>query len=192
LVSILFATDCSPGQRTDSGLTGKWYYTEFIKRQDLSICIIKIHTMKTKELSTADVAVIKHDVTRLMENFHAELMAKNVKAMMKLMAEEGLYCGTDPKEFWNKTECGEITKKTVEEMGLIEYPIQKREIRVGHDGQSALVIDQFVIEQFSKRMPMRMISRCTHTHHGWLIDFLSWSFIPANEDLEKINKALEM
>jgi hypothetical protein len=40
-------------------------------------------------------------------------------------------------------------------------------------------------------MPIRLVSRCTHTHHGWVIDFMSWSFIPMNEDLEKINKALE-
>ncbi|GET24797.1 nuclear transport factor 2 family protein [Prolixibacter sp. NT017] len=147
--------------------------------------------MKTKELTTADVAVIKHDVTRLMENFHAELMAKNIKAMMKLMAEDGLYCGTDPGEFMGKKEFGDMVNQTVEEMNILEYPIQRREVRIGQNGQSALVLEQFVIKQFSAHMQLRLISQCTHSHHGWLIDFMSWNFIPANEDVEKINKALE-
>lgn len=147
--------------------------------------------MKTKELTTADVAVIKHDVIRLVENFHAELMARNIHAMMKLMADEGLYCGTDPKEFLSKQEFGDMVKQTVEKIGPLEYPMQKRDVQIGQDGQSAVVIEQFVVNQFSKHMPIRLVSRCTHTHHGWLIDFMSWSFIPMNEDLEKINKALE-
>lgn len=163
----------------------------FKKDKTFQPVLSKLSKMKTKELTTADVAVIKHDVTRLMENFHAELMAKNVRSMMKFMAEDGLYCGTDPKEFMSKTEFSDMVSQTVEQMNILEYPIQKREVQIGHDGQSALVVEQFVIEQFSAHMQLRLISHCLHSHHGWLIDFMSWNFIPANEDLEKINKALE-
>ena len=43
----------------------------------------------------------------------------------------------------------------------------------------------------SQKMPVRMVSHLVKSGNDWLIDFISISFIPNNEDLGKLNKALE-
>jgi hypothetical protein len=35
-----------------------------------------------------------------------------------------------------------------------------------------------------------MVCHAAKTDDAWKFDFISWSFIPRNEDIEKINKAL--
>jgi len=47
------------------------------------------------------------------------------------------------------------------------------------------------MEVFSQKMPMRIVYHLVKNGDNWLIDFISWSFIPNNEDLGKLNKALE-
>ena len=66
-----------------------------------------------------------------------------------------------------------------------------REIRIAADGNSAVSVEQMFMEVFSQKMPMRIVYHLVKNGDDWLIDFISWSFIPNNEDLGKLNKALE-
>ena len=43
----------------------------------------------------------------------------------------------------------------------------------------------------SEKIPIRFISHLMKTDENWTIDFFSWSFIPLNEDIAKLNEALE-
>jgi hypothetical protein len=42
-----------------------------------------------------------------------------------------------------------------------------------------------------KQIPFRLVYHAAKTGDKWLIDFASRNFIPENEDISKLNKALE-
>jgi hypothetical protein len=68
--------------------------------------------------------------------------------------------------------------------------LDKREIRVSADGNSAIVMEQEFFNPTPK-IQMRLVSRALKTADGWKLDFISCSLIPKNEDIGKIIKAME-
>ncbi|MBW8331418.1 MAG: hypothetical protein K0M40_05305 [Prolixibacteraceae bacterium] len=52
-------------------------------------------------------------------------------------------------------------------------------------------IEQHAVNPYTPQIPWRFICRAVNTADGWKLDFISWSFIPENEYVEKLNKALE-
>lgn len=73
----------------------------------------------------------------------------------------------------------------------MKYSIDKREIRISADGNSAISIEQCIVKNMSPKIPLRMVSHLVKTGNDWKFDFFSASLIPNNEDLGKLNKALE-
>jgi hypothetical protein len=43
----------------------------------------------------------------------------------------------------------------------------------------------------SPKIPLRDVYKVVKTDDKWMIDFFSTSFIPKNEDIPKLNKAIE-
>jgi hypothetical protein len=74
---------------------------------------------------------------------------------------------------------------------VFDYSIDSREIRIAADGNSAVSVEQMFMKDFSQKIPMRIVYHLVKNGDNWLMDFISWSFIPNNEDLGKLNKALE-
>jgi hypothetical protein len=139
------------------------------------------------DLNSAKVAV-----AATLDKYHSSLMAKDANTILPLLAEGGLYCGTDSKEFLDKASIStEMSKMFADTTLKVSYSIIKREIRVAADGNSAIAIDQFVMEFISPKIPVRWVFHLIKTADNWLIDFSSLSLIPNNEDLGKLNKALE-
>ncbi|MEN8118572.1 MAG: nuclear transport factor 2 family protein, partial [Bacteroidota bacterium] len=50
------------------------------------------------------------EVNVILDNLHAFLKAKNIDAYSALLSDNGLYCGTDSKEFWDKTSLINLQK----------------------------------------------------------------------------------
>jgi hypothetical protein len=73
----------------------------------------------------------------------------------------------------------------------VNYTIDKCEIRIAADANSAIAVEQMFFKAFSQKMPIRMVYHLVKNNDNWLFDFVSWNFIPDNEDLGKLNKALE-
>ncbi len=120
------------------------------------------------------------------------MKASNVNDIMTFLDNEGLYCGTDPVELWGKEALSNIMTETMADSSFtFDYSIDKRKIRVAVDGSTALVLEQFTMSALSEKIPIRFISHLVKTDENWKIDFMSWSFIPNNEDIAKLNKALE-
>jgi len=68
---------------------------------------------------------------------------------------------------------------------------QSPEIRVSKNSNSAIALEQTLFKSFSQNMPVRIIYHLVKGNDNWLFDFFSISFIPNNEDIGKLNKALE-
>lgn len=140
---------------------------------------------------TVDLNAEKAAVDALIDKFNSAYNAKNAAGLAAVLTEDALCCGTDPSEFWNKKEITDLWWQFFTDTTLkINYSYDKREIRIASDGNSAIVVDQYIMPFISK-IPVRNVSNAVKTNGNWMIDFMSWSFIPKNEDIPKLNKAVE-
>jgi uncharacterized protein (TIGR02246 family) len=146
---------------------------------------------KTKVLP-ADLNEAKVAVTKVLDTHWSAVKAKDANAVMALLTDDVLSCGTDSKEFWNKTDLYNNIRQMLADTSLkIDVTIDKREIRIAKDGNSAVALEQMFMKPFSQKIPVRTIYHLIKTNDIWLFDFTSVSFIPNNEDIGKLNKALE-
>jgi uncharacterized protein (TIGR02246 family) len=164
----------------------KIYYLLLVAAMIITAC-----QTKTK-IVPVDTAAAKVAVTALLEKYNLAMKAKDANTLMSLLTEDGLYCGTDSKELLSKAELSKMMNQTLADTSLVmNYAIDKREIRIASDGNSAIALEQMFFKAFSQKIPIRMIYHLVKNNDNWLFDFVSWNFIPNNEDLGKLNKALE-
>ncbi|MCX6262376.1 MAG: nuclear transport factor 2 family protein [Bacteroidia bacterium] len=146
---------------------------------------------KTK-VAPVDLAAAKVTVTELLDKFSSGMKSKDANILTSLFTEDCLICGTDSKELLNKVDWSNMMVQTFADTSLnMNYTIDKREIRVSKDGNSAIALEQTFFKSFSQKMPVRIIYHLVKGNDNWLFDFFSISFIPNNEDIGKLNKALE-
>ena len=139
-----------------------------------------------------DLAAAKAEVNTLMETYLTAWNAKDAKTLASLITDDGLYCGTDPSELMDKkTVTDGWTMAFADSTMNYAYTVDKREIRVVSDGNSAIAMEQFTMKAISPKILARLVSHAVKTDDGWKFDFISWSLIPKNEDLGKLYKALE-
>lgn len=141
---------------------------------------------------TVDIATAKVAVNALMENYLTAWNGKDVKTLTSLITDDGMFCGTDPGEIMNKKTVADAWKMAFADTSFNNtFTVDKREIRLGSDGNSAIVMEQHVANPYTPKIPWRLVCRAVKTADGWKLDFISWNLIPKNEDVEKLNKALE-
>lgn len=144
------------------------------------------------QTDTVDIAAAEDAVSVILDNFHKAMMAGNVENIMSFLNDEGLYCGTDPTELWDKESLSKMMAESMADTSLVfDYSVDKRKISVDVDGNTALVLEQFSMSALSEKMPIRLITHFVNTEDVWMMEFFSWSFVPYNEDLAKLNAALE-
>ena len=164
----------------------KTFYLIFV-----AVIIITACQTKTK-IVPVDTAAAKVAVTTVLDKYNSAFKAKDVNAILTLLTDDGLYCGTDSKELMDKASLSNMMNQTLADTSLkVNYSVDKREIRIAADGNSAIAVEQMFFKAFSQKMPMRMVYHLVKNGDNWLFDFVSWNFIPNNEDLGKLNKALE-
>jgi ketosteroid isomerase-like protein len=146
---------------------------------------------KTRVLPS-DLTAEKVAVANALDKHWSAVKAKDADAVMALLTDDVLSCGTDSKEFWNKTDMYNTIKQTFADTTLkIDITIDKREIRIAKDGNSAIALEQMFMKPYSEKIPVRNIYHLVKVNDIWQFDFTSVGFIPNNEDIEKLNKALE-
>jgi len=146
---------------------------------------------KTKVLP-ADLTAAKVAVLKVLDTHWSAVKAKDANAIMALLTDDVLSCGTDSKEFWSKTDMSNTIKQMFADTSLkIDITIDKRVIRIAKDGNSAIALEQMFMKPYSQKIPVRNIYHLVKVNDIWQFDFTSVSFIPNNEDIGKLNKALE-
>jgi tetratricopeptide (TPR) repeat protein len=145
---------------------------------------------KAKQLESKEATKVA--VNALLDKYDSAFKAKDAPTLIALLAEEGLFCGTDPSEIWGKKQISDGWKQYFADTSLlIDYTVDKREILIADDGNSAIAIEQFYFKLFSPNIQWRTIFHAVKVGEGWKFDFISWNLIPKNEDIEKLNKAVE-
>jgi uncharacterized protein (TIGR02246 family) len=157
------------------------------------VAVMTITACQTRtKIVPVDTAAAKVAVTTVLDKYNSAFKAKDANALMTLLTDNGLYCGTDSKELLDKASLSNMMNQTFADTSLnVNYSIDKREIRIAADGNSAIALEQMFFKAFSQKIPMRMVYHLVKNNDNWLFDFVSWNLIPNNEDLGKLNKALE-
>lgn len=135
----------------------------------------------------------ENEINAVLDQLHKNLKTKDLDSYSALLSENGLYCGTDSKEFWDKKSLLNLQKEIFINPDFnFDYELTKRVLHVADDSNSALVVEQFISPtMFSKKIPVRFTTHHVKTKNGWKIDFIGWSLVPDNKDLDKLAKALE-
>lgn len=155
------------------------------------LTIAVVACQQEKKPAPVDLKAAETEVAALLDKFNAALLAKDAEAIGAMLTDDGLYLGTDPKEFWTGPEYKEMMKQTFANPDFkIDFKIDRRDIRITPDGKSSLTIEQMYIDFISQKIPIRAIMHQIKTDAGWKIDFYGSGLIPLNEDVPKINQAL--
>jgi uncharacterized protein (TIGR02246 family) len=137
-----------------------------------------------------DLDAAKKEVTTMLDDYHGAMKTKNASLMANLFAEEGLYCGTDPNELWDKEAFSDYIRQAFADTSVVtNYTVERRKVRVSPDGKSAIAVEQF-IDSYSPKILVRVVSHLVRDSISWKLDFTSWALVPTNADLPRINQAV--
>ena len=157
----------------------------------IGVYIISMTFVSCQTKTKVDMTESKDAVTKVLDAHWSALKAKDADAVIALLSEDFLSCGSDPKEFWNKTEMYNTVKQMLANSEFkIDITVNKREIRISKDGNSAIAFEQMFLTPYSQKIPVRTVYHLVKENDNWLIDFTSTGFIPNNDDIDKLNKAL--
>jgi len=141
---------------------------------------------------TVDLATFKTEVNTLMETYLTAWNARDVNTLSSLITDGGMFCGTDPDEIMDKKNIADAWTQAFADTAFNStFTVNKREIRMESNGNSAIVMEQYLANPYTPKIPWRLVCRAVKTANGWKLDFISWNLIPENEDIPKLNKALE-
>ena len=139
-----------------------------------------------------DVKQSEAAVAMVLDAHWSAVKAKDADAVIAMVTDDFLSCGSDPEEFWNKDDMYNTVKQMLANAEIVlDITIDKREIRIAGDGNSAIAFEQMYLKPFSEKIPVRTVYHLVKVNNAWLIDFTSTGFIPFNKDIDKLNKALE-
>ena len=128
-------------------------------------------------------------IIKVLDSMHQGFRTKNFKLMESFLTEDGLYLGTDPSEIWSKKQLSQYLGN-VKDTSNNNYNILSRTILLGKNSNTAMAIEQYYLSTMSDKIMVRSISKLVHRDNNWKISFFSWNFIPRNEDIKKLNAAL--
>jgi len=73
-----------------------------------------------------------------------------------------------------------------------KYFVELRKIEVSADGHSAIIIQHATYPGFSPKFKVRQTFHMSAQEDKWLFDFVAYGILLGNEDIGKVNGALEM
>jgi len=146
---------------------------------------------QTSLTAQAEFETEKAAINEVLDKIDTALLASDVQTMTSYLSEDFLMCGTDPSEFWNKQEITDLWNQMLDNSGFEFEYIGDREMRLAPDGKSAMVVTQFYMPVFTPKIPWRNTYYFVKIDDSWMIHYWGSALVPKNEDLPKLNEALE-
>ncbi len=159
----------------------------------VSVLVMLLTSCQQKPAPVAvDPEAVKAELAIFMDEYNAAYKVLDINKMTALFNDDALFLGTDPAEIWDKNQIIDyFLSSGFDSTTILEFEIDRREIRVAADGNSAIIVEQFYVPLMSPKIAVRCIDKVVKTGDGWKFDFISWNMIPRNEDLPKLNAVLE-
>lgn len=143
------------------------------------------------EEETIDLAAIEKEVGAFIESYNENFQGRKADEAIAMLADDGLFAGTDPKEVVNKETISEMMRQMLADTTLdLTMNPQLTEIKVAADGKSAIILEQTQAINWAPNIPIRVVSQVRATDDGWKVSFMSWSFLMNNEDVAGVNDML--
>jgi hypothetical protein len=139
------------------------------------------------EKQPVDLEAEKAALIALIDKFEA---VTNTDTLATFLTEDALVTGTAPSELFNKKQMVEMWTQYYSSIVPEHSYMGKRTVKVAADGNSATVIEEYIMPVMSPVLPARNTLHLVRINAKWMIDFISICFIPENEDIPKINKVL--
>lgn len=145
---------------------------------------------QTNESAADEFKAEKEAIHAFMDKIDAGFDNKDPSVFNAALAEDALICGTDPSEFWSKKQFmgfnADADPGSFPEFAYID----DRKVKVLPGGNTAIVVTQYKIE-WSPNIPWRQVYHLVKTDGAWKVYFMNVAFVPKNEHIGTINKAIE-
>ena len=139
-----------------------------------------------------DLDAVNDTIVLVLEEFQNALMKMDLDVLTPILADQGLFCGTDPSEIWDKDALIDLWTQMIPDTSFdVGITVNLRKINVASNGMSAIVMEQVTWDNWSPNIPVRQTFHFVKASDDWLIDCIEWGFIAKNEEVEILNKALE-
>jgi len=158
------------------------FYSMFIAVMIITACQPKNETV------TVDAVAEKDSIAKNLDKMYAAHTAKDATTFLSFLTDDCLFCGTDSEEFWDKEGYSKLLNQMSADTSYTapSFSLGKREIRLDKSGNSAIAVDQLLVSGWTDQIPVRNVTHLVKIDNKWMCDFTSMSFVPNNEDLEKI------
>lgn len=155
------------------------------------LSILFMISCRSKKSPAEEMEAAKNNLIKTSDSIYSAYTNGDLNTFFSFLSDDGLYCGTDPEEFWDKASYREtITKMFSDSSFHPDILIDRREVHFENGGKSAIVVDQFYTG-WSKKIPVRHVNHFIKRGSKWIYDFSSMALIPGNKDLNRINNSLE-
>jgi len=146
----------------------------------------------TVNTGSIDQSALNDTIAQMADKYQDAWNTKAIDVLDSLVSDDGLFFGSDPSEILDKASLLKMWAQAFSDTTTVyNYAIDIRKIKLNADGKSAIVIEQLTVADWSPRIHIRQTLQFVKVGDKWKIDFIDWAFIAKNEDVEKLNKALE-
>jgi ketosteroid isomerase-like protein len=158
----------------------------------LTIAVIGITACQQKPKTVpVDIVAEKAALNSIFDKFDRAFDSKNVAILESFLTDDALCLGTDQSEFLNRQQMKDAWTQMFADSTLKINYLNDRMIKVSADGNSAFVVEQYIIPGICPKIPWRNGYHLVKSDGNWMILVINCGFIPKNEDIPKLNKALE-
>lgn len=142
------------------------------------------------EPEPVDLAAEEAAINEVFETLFAAVDNQNIDQLASVLADDGMFMGTDPYELFPKDSIVAAWDQMMEmpELPPFEF-ITDPYIRIHPDGKTAVVAQQYYWKLFTP-IPLRQTFWMVKKDSLWLIDFFDFSFVPYNEQIPALNEAV--
>ena len=146
----------------------------------------------TPKAEPVDLKAEEAAIHQVMDTWFTAIDDRDIDALASVLAEDGVFIGTDPGEVASKDTIVAIYDHVMQmsQVPTCEF-ISEPIVHIQPDGKMAVAVQQYHLK-FEKpmAMPMRHTFYMVKSDSTWLIEFMDLSFAPFNEQVAVMEKAL--
>lgn len=158
-----------------------------IKLLSIILVILLIACNQQPKTQPVDIEAEKASLNTAIDRFEA---ATSTDTLASFLTEDAMVAGTAPSELFNKQQMVEMWRQYYSSIVPEHKYIDERTVKMAVDGNSATVIEEYIMPVMSPVIPARNALHMVKINGKWMIDFINICFIPENDDISKINELL--
>lgn len=154
--------------------------------------LLTVGCQQKDQIETVDLNATNDAITQILDEYLDAWNTKDIERLTEMVADDGMFCGSDPSELLDKSSLKKMFIQLFSDTTTnYNYIIDLRKVKIATDGKSAIAIEHIDMSGWSPMIQMRQTFQIVKSNNKWEIDYIGWGFLSKNENVEKLNKALE-